>query len=112
MLGGRFRLPHAATHAIVLPHVLAFNAPAAAGAAARIAASLGARSAVRGLVALDASLDAPTALRDFGMRERDIDGAAAAILPAVPHSNPRPVSETELRAILRDAWAGTMTDPE
>ena len=28
VLGGMFNLPHAQTHAVVLPHVLAFNAPA------------------------------------------------------------------------------------
>jgi maleylacetate reductase len=42
VLGGSFDLPHARTHAVVLPHVLAFNAPAAPEAAARISAALGA----------------------------------------------------------------------
>lgn len=40
VLGGRFELPHAQMHAIVLPHVLAFNASAAPQAAARIAGAL------------------------------------------------------------------------
>ena len=31
VLGGRYDLPHAQTHAVVLPYVLAFNAPAAPG---------------------------------------------------------------------------------
>ena len=35
VLGGTFNLPHAETHATVLPYVLAFNGPAAPGAAAR-----------------------------------------------------------------------------
>jgi maleylacetate reductase len=33
VLGGRWNLPHAQTHAVVLPYVLAFNAPAASAAA-------------------------------------------------------------------------------
>ena len=37
VLGGTFNLPHAQTHATVLPYVLAFNAPPAPDAAARIA---------------------------------------------------------------------------
>ena len=32
VLGGAYNLPHAQTHAIVLPYVLAFNGPAAAEA--------------------------------------------------------------------------------
>ena len=46
VLGGTFNLPHAQTHATVLPYVLAFNAPAAPDAAARIAAAFGTDDAV------------------------------------------------------------------
>ncbi|MEE9095953.1 iron-containing alcohol dehydrogenase [Pseudarthrobacter phenanthrenivorans] len=41
VLGGRFNLPHAQTHAVILPHVTAFNLAAASGAETRIAAALG-----------------------------------------------------------------------
>ena len=41
VLGGAFDLPHARTHAVVLPHVLAFNAPGAPDAAVRIGRALG-----------------------------------------------------------------------
>jgi maleylacetate reductase len=37
VLGGTFELPHAPTHAAVLPHVLAFNAPAVPELARRLA---------------------------------------------------------------------------
>jgi maleylacetate reductase len=40
-LGGSFVLPHAETHTVVLPHALAYNAPAAPEAMARIAAAIG-----------------------------------------------------------------------
>src|SRR5207249_12086098 len=36
-LGGSFNLPHAQTHAVMLPHVLAYNAKAAPDAMARVA---------------------------------------------------------------------------
>ena len=36
ILGGRYGLPHAQTHAIMLPYVLAFNAPGAPDAARQI----------------------------------------------------------------------------
>ena len=37
VLGGMFNLPHAQTHAVLIPHVLAFNAPSAPAAEARLA---------------------------------------------------------------------------
>jgi maleylacetate reductase len=40
-LGGSFGLPHAETHAIVLPHAAAYNALAAPAAMARVARALG-----------------------------------------------------------------------
>ncbi|TFC93667.1 maleylacetate reductase [Cryobacterium breve] len=107
VLGGAFGLPHAQTHAIVLPHVLALNVPAAPVAEAQIARALGTRSAVAGLLALRDSVQGPTALRDVGFRESDIPRAAALILPAVPASNPRTVTPDDLTLLLRNAWAGT-----
>ena len=111
VLGGAFGLPHAATHAIVLPHVLAFNAPFAAAAADRIAAALGSDDASDGLRRLRVSVDAPRALRDVGLREDDIARAVSLILPEVPPSNPRPVDATSLSALLRAAWSGADPRP-
>ena len=107
VLGGRYNLPHAQTHAAVLPYVLAFNGPAAAAAEARIAGAFGTETALEGLRVLRAKLDAPRALRDYGFQEASIPEAAAAILPSVPPSNPRPVSATDLERLLHAAWAGT-----
>ncbi|NKX52889.1 maleylacetate reductase, partial [Arthrobacter deserti] len=75
VLGGTFNLPHAQTHATVLPYVLAFNAPAAPDADARIAAAFGTDSALDGLQALRGKLDAPKALADYGFTA---DGIAEA----------------------------------
>jgi maleylacetate reductase len=106
VLGGRFDLPHAATHAIVLPYVVAFNAPAAPDAAARIAAAFGSIDALTGLQRLRNDLDAPRALRDIGLRAEDLPEAVDAVLPAVPANNPRPVDAAALTRLLRAAWAG------
>lgn len=107
VLGGMFDLPHAQTHAVVLPHVLAFNAPNAADAERRIATALGSPTAVSGLQALRAVVGAPRALRDFGMPEEGIDRAVAPILAAAPASNPTPVTEQSIAALLRAAWEGS-----
>jgi maleylacetate reductase len=110
VLGGKYNLPHAQTHATVLPYVLAFNGPAAPDAERRIAAAFGATAALDGLVALKQELNAPHALADYGFTEDSIAEAAEAILPSVPPSNPRPVTEADLRALLRAAWSGS--DPK
>ena len=112
VLGGKYNLPHAQTHATVLPYVLAFNGPAAQDAERRIATALngtgfGADSALDGLVALKRELGAPHALADYGFTEDSIAEAAEAILPSVPPSNPRPVTAQDLRALLHAAWSGS-----
>lgn len=114
VLGGRYDLPHAQTHAVVLPYVLAFNATRAPEAERRIAAAFGARSAIEGLQRLRHDVDAPKALRDYGLKESDVDDAVRAVLDVVPAGNPRPVTAGSLQRLLRSAWRGTdpstMTD--
>jgi maleylacetate reductase len=107
VLGGRYNLPHAQTHAVILPHVLAFNAPAAPSAAASIGIALGgsgAEDAVAVLVAFRARLGVPTRLRELDFDLAEIPAAADAILPSVPPSNPRPVTRADLMEMLRDAY--------
>jgi maleylacetate reductase len=110
VLGGAYNLPHAQTHAVVLPYVLAFNGPAAPDAERRIAHAFGTNRAIDGLQDLRRELDAPHALRDYGFTEDAIPAAAKAILPAVPPGNPRPVTVEDLQRLLLAAWSGT--DPK
>jgi alcohol dehydrogenase class IV len=105
-LGGMFDLPHAQTHAVVLPHVLGLNGPHAPEAAQRIAAAFEAGDGLAGLVGLYTALGAPRALRDLGMPEDGIPQAAEAVLAAVPAGNPAPVTLDGLTALLTAAWKG------
>ena len=107
VLGGAFGLPHAQTHAIVLPYVTAFNAPAAPEAASRIAYALGRPDPATGIHELGRELGVPTGLRQLGLRETGIDEVLDDILAAVPADNPRPVTPAGLRELLHAAWAGT-----
>ncbi|MEV5354932.1 maleylacetate reductase [Streptomyces sp. NPDC052693] len=107
VLGGMFDLPHAQTHAVVLPHVLAFNAPSAPEAERRIAQAFGSPTAGEGLAALREVLGAPRALRDYGMPENGISRAVAPVLAAVPSDNPTPLTKENLTALLRAAWEGS-----
>ena len=106
VLGGAYNMPHAQTHATVLPYVLAFNTPYAPNAEARIAAAFGSGDANSGFCALRETLDAPRALKDHGLAEENIPEAVRLILPVIPDSNPRPVTPANLEELLRSAWAG------
>jgi maleylacetate reductase len=99
VLGGTFGLPHAPTHAAVLPHVVAFNAEDAPLAMDRIAAALGADDAAAGLAALNRTLGLDATLRTLGFRESDIDRAAALITSSA-YANPRPASTEDVKSLL------------
>jgi maleylacetate reductase len=109
VLGGTYGLPHALTHAVVLPHVLAFNAPGAPDAVARVARALGATDAVAGLRSLADAMGVPRGLRELGLPEDRIEEAAALTEPAVPDDNPVPVGGGALRRLVRAAWSGEDT---
>lgn len=105
VLGGSFDLPHAETHAVMLPHVAAFNAPAARDALRRAAGALGADDAAGGLYDLRAALGCPGSLRELGMMQGQLDAAADRVVES-PYPNPRQFDAEDVRALLRDAWIG------
>ncbi len=105
VLGGSFDLPHAETHTVVLPHALAYNAPAAPEAAAAVAKALGVTNAARGLYDLARTLKAPLALRDLGMPQDGIERAADIALQN-PYWNPRPLERAAIRDLIARAWVG------
>ncbi|MCW3492650.1 maleylacetate reductase [Microbacterium sp. SSM24] len=106
VLGGMFDLPHAETHAVILPYVVEYNAPAAPEAAAVISQSLGGTGAAIGLWRLRGELGGPPSLRSLGLGESQIARAVEAAAEAAPASNPRPVTADDLRILLRRAWRG------
>jgi len=106
VLGGRFDLPHAQTHTVILPHVLAFNVSASAEADERIARALGATSALAGLDALYEELDAPRALGDFEFLRENIAESVELVMEVVPPSNPRLVTSDDLTELLENAFVG------
>ncbi len=105
-LGGAFNLPHADTHAAILPHAVAYNASADPQAMARIARALGADEAAGGLFALAEETGARRSLRQLGMPEQDIDRAADLAVKN-PYWNPRPVERDAVRDLIARAWAGS-----
>jgi alcohol dehydrogenase class IV len=99
VLGGSFGLPHAETHAVLLPRVVAFNAAASPEAMARIAAALGATDAAEGLRSLNEALGLTMTLAGLGLKASDID-RAAELVAAGTYPNPRPVTADDVRRLL------------
>ena len=112
VLGGRTGVAHGVLNAIMLPHVMRFNADAVPDAMGAIAGAMdaGARTrdadaAARATFALLDSLPVPKRLRDTGIRAEVLEPVAreAAASPTV-QANPKPVSESDLLELLRGAW--------
>jgi 1,3-propanediol dehydrogenase len=114
--GGLTDLPHGLLNAILLPHVMEFNAPVAAGRLAHLAAVMGVRT---GLMtppeAADAAIQTvrgfadkaglPATLREIGVECAQLDRVArGALRDAYIVTNPRPVGEADARAICQAAW--------
>jgi alcohol dehydrogenase class IV len=108
-LGGSFNLPHAEVHTVVLPQVIAFNAPAIPAAIARIGRALGSERPARALFDLAHAGGAPVSLRALGLAENDLD-RAATLAVANPYWNPRPIEHDAIRQLLQHAWEGTRPD--
>ncbi|QNB08857.1 maleylacetate reductase [Herbaspirillum frisingense] len=104
-LGGSYNLPHAETHTVILPHALAYNAPAAPQAMQRIARALGSGDAAQGVHALARTLQAPLSLRELGMPHEELDRCTDIALQNA-YANPRPLERAALRALLENAWHG------
>ena len=109
VLGG-FGLPHAETHAVVLPHALRYNAGAAPEAMRRIARAIGgnegAADGPAGVWELEKRLGVPMKLADIGMKQADLE-RAARIAVAAPYPNPRKVEYQPVLELLHNAYEGT-----
>ena len=103
--GGTFNTPHAETHTILLPHSVAYDAGARPSETRRIAESMGVDDAATGLFELAGTIGVPTALKDIGVAETDLD-EAAAVTVETPVNNPAPVTRERVRALLENAYHG------
>lgn len=112
VLGGRFDLVHADAHSVVLPHALAFNAPALPREMERLADALGAHGddPAGALWDLAHRSQVPTRLADLhgsdGPLQRELLAEAAATAAGEITVNPRPFTEDDLLGILERAFDG------
>ena len=105
VLGGTFGLPHAPTHTVVLPYVMAYNRPAVAGVMRRIADTMRVPDAAAGVHDLVATLGGPTSLQELGFRRDDVQRAAELAM-SKPYPNPRAATRDGIVELLGEALAG------
>ncbi|ATI63949.1 lactaldehyde reductase [Edwardsiella tarda] len=115
-LGAFYNTPHGVANAILLPHVMRYNAAACGEKFRDIARALGVAcdglsleqaqmAAVDAVEALNREVGIPPALREVGVREEDIAQLAAAALADVcTGGNPRSVTLQDIEQLYRQAY--------
>jgi alcohol dehydrogenase class IV len=116
-LGGHFHIPHGLSNALVLPHVLRFNAvtahevyvdlaPHAFPALADLQGQARVAAFCDGLAQLSIDCGLPQRLRDFGITEEWLPTLAKDAMnqTRLLVNNPRPVTEADALAIYRAAF--------
>ncbi|MBV1701036.1 MAG: maleylacetate reductase [Hyphomicrobiales bacterium] len=109
-LGGGFNLPHAETHAVLLPHAIAYTEAAVPDLLHPVAAIFGTATAYEGLTAFARQIGAPASLSAFGLTETDLPRALDLAM-ANPYWNPRSVERVGLARLLARALAGEPAQP-
>ncbi|HEX3515399.1 MAG TPA: iron-containing alcohol dehydrogenase [Trebonia sp.] len=115
-LGGLTDLPHGLLNAVLLPHVMEFNAAVATSRLADVAGAMGLRTglmtpheaadaAIQTVRAFAGKAGLPATLREIGVECSQLDRVArGALHDAYIVTNPRPVGEADVRAICQAAW--------
>ncbi len=121
-LGGTFHVPHGLSNALVLPHVLRFNASETSNGSALQYAELaphafadldrneGAQATcsafIERLAALSKKLGLETNMRQLGVKETDLEQMAVDAMKQTRLlvNNPRELSKSDALAIYRAAW--------
>lgn len=104
-LGGSFDLAHAETHTVILPHALAYNAPAIPDIIAKLKTALATDDPPRALFDLAGRVGAARSLQALGMPAEGVDRAADIAL-ANPYWNPRQLEREPIRRLLQRAFVG------
>ena len=115
-MGGYYRIPHGVTNALMLPHVMEFNASATPGRFATIARLMGedtggattdtaAEMSWRAVRRLSEEVGLPQTLRQVGVRKEDLPGMIAiADKWANLSGNPRDVKREDIEEIYLRAY--------
>ncbi|MDQ7785317.1 MAG: iron-containing alcohol dehydrogenase [Desulfomonilaceae bacterium] len=118
-LGGLYRIPHGLANAMLIPHVMEFNLPAAERSFGLIAQSMGepveglstrlaAAYAVDAVTSLCRDIGIPSDLSAIGVPRADMDTMIQSALKVTRpvENNPRHLGESEARWIYEQAFGG------
>jgi len=113
-LGGKYRMPHGLSNAVLLPHIMQFNLDAVEDRFRDIAVAMGldvagltsrkaAEKMIENLYALNKDLNIPSGIAAQGVTEADLDGLveAASKVTRLLENNPKPLTKSDMRAIYR-----------
>lgn len=116
-LGAFYGTPHGVANAVLLPHIMAYNAEYTGEKYRDIAVALDNKSAatmpiaearqaaIEAVAQLNRDVNIPARLRDVGMKEEDIDALAAAALADVcTGGNPRDTNLEEIKTLYRQIF--------
>ena len=104
-LGGSFDMPHARTHAVILPHAIAYNEKEVSELLRPIAELLAGTTAGGALWDFARAIESPMTLKELGFERRDIE-RAADIAMRNPYWNPREITREGLLGLLSNAYEG------
>jgi maleylacetate reductase len=105
VLGGTFGLGHGQANAVILPHVVQYNAAYIPDAMQRLCRALATDDPAGTLFDFNQRIGNPVSLQELGMHEADLERVLQLTLDP-PGYNPRPVEAASLRALLRQAFYG------
>lgn len=104
ILGGTYNLPHAETHAVLLPHVLATCAEAAPGVYQTFADALHTSTPAARLQQIAAATGVPTTLQQLGVTSDDLDSLASELVESADQGQ-YDFEPSVAAAVLRQAWS-------
>lgn len=112
VLGGTFGLVHADAHSVILPHSIAFNAPALPNEMAQLGRALDCPGddVAGSLWDLAIASKVPTSLADLGLRRDDLGEAATRAATEISN-NPRTFTVGDIEHLLLDAFDGKRPEP-
>jgi maleylacetate reductase len=107
ILGGKFNLVHADTHSVILPHVVAFNAPALPRVMSRLAEALRVPGSdpAGALWDLARNSNIPTDLASLGLQREGLDEVVDQIL-IEEKNNPVPLVRPIVHSLVDAAFDG------
>lgn len=110
-LGGRFKIAHGISNAILLPHVMEFNLDSVVdrlndvavemGIYSNMTAKMGADKVVEHLYGITRDLNIPDSIKEFGIKEDDVDDLvkAASEVTRLLDNNPKKMLPEDIKTI-------------